>query len=233
MMNTTPQERLALGVMALLVSAGVGTRMLHRGPSAAELAGPGTEAEAGALRALRGAAERSATEAADRARPLAPGERIDPSTASEEELDRLPRVGPGQARKIVEWRQARGPFRTLADLDSVPGVGAALLAAVAPHVTLAPAPPAPAPRVETATAPSAAGPAAAPAGGEAGGVVDINRASAEELQTLPGIGPALAARVVAWRAEHGPFRSAGELEKVPGIGAKTATRLQPRVRASP
>ncbi len=232
-MNTTPQERLALGVMALLVSAGVGARMLHRGPSAAELAGPGTEAEAGALGALRGATERSAKEAADRARPLAPGERIDPSTASEEELARLPRVGPGQARKIVEWRQARGPFRTLADLDSVPGVGAALLAAVAPHVTLAPAPPAPARRVETATAPAAADPAAAPAGGEAGGVVDINRASAEELQTLPGIGPALAARVVAWRAEHGPFRSADELEKVPGIGAKTATRLRPRVRASP
>ena len=233
MMSTTPQERLALGVMALLVSAGVGARMLHRGPSPAELAGPGTEAEAGALGALRGETEHRAKDAAARARPLAPGERIDPNAAGEEELDRLPRVGPGQARKIVAWRQAHGPFRTLADFDSVPGVGAALLAAVAPHLTLAPAPAAPAPRGETATAPSPVTPSTTSADGGAGAVVDLNRATAEELQALPGIGPALAQRVVAWRTAHGPFRSVDELEKVPGIGSKTATRLRPRVRASP
>ncbi|HEV7588246.1 MAG TPA: helix-hairpin-helix domain-containing protein [Longimicrobium sp.] len=232
-MNTTPQERLALGVMALLVSAGVGARMLHRAPAAAELAGPGTEAEAGALQALRGETEHRAKDAAARARPLASGERIDPNAATEEELDRLPRVGPGQARKIVAWRQAHGPFRTLADLDSVPGVGASLLAAVAPHLTLAPAPAEPAPRVETATSPPRAGPVSAPAVADAGAVVDLNRASAEELRTLPGIGPALAARVIAWRTEHGRFRSVDELERVPGIGGKTATRLRPRVRASP
>jgi comEA protein len=232
-MNTTPQERLALGVVALLVSAGVGARMLHRAPAAAELAGPGTEAEAGALHALRGETEHRANDAASRARPLAAGERMDPNAATEEELDRLPRVGPGQARKIVAWRQAHGPFRTLADLDSVPGVGAALLAAVAPYLTLAPAPAGPEPRMETATAPSAPGPVARVTEGDPGAVVDLNRASAEELRTLPGIGPALAARVVAWRTEHGRFRSVDELESVPGIGHKTATRLRPRVRASP
>jgi len=233
MLSTTPQERLALGVMALLVSAGVGARMLHRGPSPAELAGPGTEAEAGALGALRGETEHRAKDAADRARPLAPGERIDPNAAAEAELDRLPRVGPGQARKIVAWRASHGPFRTLADFDSVPGVGAALLAAVAPHLTLAPAPADPSPRVETATAPSSAAPPTEGAGAAPGAAVDLNRATAEELRALPGIGPALAARVVAWRAAHGPFRSVDELEKVPGIGSKTATRLRPLVRASP
>jgi len=224
---------LALGVMALLVSAGVGARMLHRAPTPAELAGPGTEAEAGALGALRGETEQRAKDAADRARPLASGERIDPNAAAEEELDRLPRVGPGQARKIVAWRRAHGPFRTLADLDSVPGVGTALLAAVAPYLTLPPAPAVPSPRAETATAPSPGDRATPSSEVTAGGVVDLNRASAEELRTLPGIGPALAARVVAWRTAHGPFRSVDELEKVPGIGGKTATRLRPRVRASP
>ena len=233
MMNTTPQERLALGVMALLVSAGVGARMLHRGPAEAELAGPGTEAEAGALRSLRGETENRTKDAAARARPLAPGERIDPNTATEAELDRLPRVGPGQARKIVAWRQSHGSFRTLADFDSVPGVGATLLAAVAPYLSLAPAPAGPTSRMETATPSPAADPSATSAGTDAGAVVDLNRATAEELRTLPGIGPSLAARVVAWRAEHGPFRSVDELERVPGIGHKTATRLRPRVRASP
>jgi len=236
MLNTTPQERLALGVVALLVAAGVGARMLHHGPGAAELAGPGTEAEAGALRALQGETDHRAKDAARRARPLAPGERIDPNTATEAELDRLPRVGPGQARKIVEWRGSHAPFRTLADLDSVPGVGPALLAAVAPFVTLAPAPAAAAarPAIEPAAPPPGpAGPDVPPAGGSAGAVVDLNRASAEELRGLPGIGPALAERIVAWRAAHGPFRSPDDLVQVPGIGSKTATRLRPLVRASP
>ena len=82
-------------------------------------------------------------------------------------------------------------------------------------------------------APSLATPSTTSADGGAGAVVDLNRATAEELQALPGIGPALAQRVVAWRTAHGPFRSVEELEKVPGIGSKTATRLRPRVRASP
>ncbi|MFL5383725.1 MAG: ComEA family DNA-binding protein [Longimicrobiaceae bacterium] len=236
MLNTTPQERLALGVAALLVTAGVGARMLHRAPGAAELAGPGVEAEAGALRALTGETEHRAKDAAARTRPLAPGERIDPNAATEAELDRLPRVGPGQARKIVEWRASHGPFRTLADLDSVPGVGAALLAAVAPWLTLAPAPAAAAapPPIEPAAPSSGFAEASAPPpGGGAGAVVDLNRASAEELRALPGIGPALAARIVAWRAAHGPFRSPDDLVQVPGIGSKTATRLRPLVRASP
>jgi competence protein ComEA len=235
-MNTTPQERLALGVMALLVSAGVGARMLHRAPDAAALAGPGTEAEAGALGALRGEVEQRAKDAADRARPLAAGERIDPNTATEGELDRLPRVGPGQARKIVAWRQSHGPFRSLADLDAVPGVGTGLLAAVSPFLTLPPAPEGIAPTGPTATrspAPDARAPDAGDGGTDAGGAVDLNHATAEELRTLPGIGPALAARVVAWRTEHGPFRSVEALESVPGIGHKTATRLRPRVKASP
>ena len=48
--------------------------------------------------------------------------------------------------------------------------------------------------------------------------LDLNAASAEELQKLPGIGPALAQAIVDYRAEHGPFRSTEELMDVPGIG---------------
>jgi competence ComEA-like helix-hairpin-helix protein len=224
-MNTTPQERLALGTLALLVSAGVGARLIHRGPPAAEITA--SAADSGALRTLTGEVKDAADEAELRKRPLAPGERIDPNSAPEEELDRLPRVGPAQARKIVEWRADHGPFRTLADFDAVPGVGDALLAAVAPYLTLAPAP------SSVAIPASSAAPAAAPQAAEGGGVVDLNTATAAELEGLPGVGPALAARIVAWRDANGPFRSPAELEKVPGIGPATATRLLPRVRASP
>jgi len=48
--------------------------------------------------------------------------------------------------------------------------------------------------------------------------VDLNTASVEELATLHGIGEVLAARIVAYRTAHGPFRSLGELDRVSGIG---------------
>lgn len=56
--------------------------------------------------------------------------------------------------------------------------------------------------------------------------VDLNRADEVELQQLPGIGPALAGRIVAWRAENGGFASVDELEAVPGIGPATMADLR-------
>lgn len=60
--------------------------------------------------------------------------------------------------------------------------------------------------------------------------VDLNRASLEELLTLPGIGPVLAERIVRDRLINGPFRSVHELLRVPGIGPKLLEKLRPRVR---
>ncbi|MCM8747098.1 ComEA family DNA-binding protein [Thermomicrobium sp. CFH 73360] len=50
--------------------------------------------------------------------------------------------------------------------------------------------------------------------------IDVNRATVAELERLPGVGPALAQRIVAYREEHGPFRSIEELAEVPGISAR-------------
>jgi competence protein ComEA len=63
--------------------------------------------------------------------------------------------------------------------------------------------------------------------------VDPNRATAEELDALPGIGPALAKRIVEWRESHGPFRSAADLENVPGVGPRLRERLAPLLRPGP
>lgn len=48
--------------------------------------------------------------------------------------------------------------------------------------------------------------------------VQLNQATAEELQVLPGVGPALSERIVAYRTEHGPFKSIDQLIEVKGIG---------------
>jgi len=70
------------------------------------------------------------------------------------------------------------------------------------------------------------------AGGGAGAaaqVVDLNTADATALETLPGIGPALAERILAWRDEHGGFRSVEDLLEVSGIGEGRFAELQDRV----
>jgi competence ComEA-like helix-hairpin-helix protein len=59
--------------------------------------------------------------------------------------------------------------------------------------------------------------------------IDINTASAAELDSLPNIGPALAAAIIHAR----PFSSAADLARVPGIGGKIIERLLPRIRATP
>jgi competence protein ComEA len=52
-------------------------------------------------------------------------------------------------------------------------------------------------------------------------VVDINTASAQELTRLKGVGPAYAAKIVAYREANGPFATSEDIMRVPGIGAKT------------
>ena len=62
------------------------------------------------------------------------------------------------------------------------------------------------------------------------GLVNINTATATELEVLPRIGEALAARIVTWREENGPFRSVDDLGNVSGIGEKMLETLRPLVK---
>lgn len=76
-------------------------------------------------------------------------------------------------------------------------------------------------------------PAAADAAAVAGGLIDINSASAAELDALPGIGPAIAERIVAYRDESGPFESVEALQDVKGVGAALFEQIAPLVTAGP
>jgi competence protein ComEA len=61
------------------------------------------------------------------------------------------------------------------------------------------------------------------------GRVNINKADAAALETLAGVGPALAARIIAWREQNGPFRSVDELTAVSGIGPRTLDGMRNQV----
>jgi competence protein ComEA len=81
---------------------------------------------------------------------------------------------------------------------------------------------APAPGAAAAAVPSGAGTAPS-------GPIDLNTATQEALDALPGIGPVLAQRIVEWRTAHGRFSSVDELGEVSGIGDATLADLRPVV----
>lgn len=83
-----------------------------------------------------------------------------------------------------------------------------------------------------ATAGTSSGTGASPGSGADSGSakLSINTATEAQLDTLPGIGPVTAAKIVAWRTEHGKFTALTELQEVDGIGPKTYADLAERVR---
>ena len=67
------------------------------------------------------------------------------------------------------------------------------------------------------------------ADGPGGGTVSLNSASAEQLETLPGVGPVLAQHIVEFREEHGGFTSVDQLQEVDGIGDRRLADIKPKV----
>jgi competence protein ComEA len=79
--------------------------------------------------------------------------------------------------------------------------------------------------------PAAPGPPGpAPPGAASGTPLDLNAATVEQFDALPGVGPVLAQRIVDYRAQHGGFRSVDELQEVTGIGARKYADIKDLVR---
>ena len=210
-----PPERRALLLLLSLAVAGQAVRYLATKPGEA----PGQVQILSTLPAGSPTAQRDS--AMRQARPLAPGEHVDADTAPAAELARLPRIGLALAKVIVADRDANGAFGSLEQLDRVPGVGPGLLRTLAPHLTFsgqgAPAG-RPGAAVGTSFAPLPAGSVPAPVGDRQKIALNVNRATAVELEALPGIGPSLAQRIVADREARGPFATVGALDRIPGSG---------------
>ncbi|MFD7023024.1 helix-hairpin-helix domain-containing protein [Promicromonospora sukumoe] len=77
------------------------------------------------------------------------------------------------------------------------------------------------------------GAASGASGGGSGGTVDINTADAVGLEALPGVGPSIAQAIIEWRETNGAFASVDELDDVPGIGPATLDELRDSARVGP
>jgi competence protein ComEA len=195
----------------------------------ASRAGPPAPAGESVLPELLASTREGAAEGERRAEPLADGERIDPNRASEVELDRLPGVGRSTARAIVQARDEGTVFRRPEDLGAVRGIGEATIARLRASLDLSSPPLGRAPpraRSPGSSAGPSAGTGSRARAPVADGVIDLNAASTDELQTLPGVGPALAQRIVEARREQ-MFMSLDDLTRVRGIGPATVERLRP------
>lgn len=165
-----------------------------------------------------------------------PSPSLDLNRADHAQLLQLPGVGESLARRIETYRVEHHGFHDVDELRQVNGIGPKLLEKLRPFVY-----------VEAASSDEEAEPPAEPSRlvgvpterekkpavgrkikAELAERIDVNQATAGELQRLPGIGPTLAQRIVEARTKQ-HFRSVDDLRRVRGIGAKTLERLRPHV----
>ena len=140
---------------------------------------------------------------------------VDLNTASPQELESLKGIGPATAKKIIEAR----PYTSMDDLAKA-GLTAKQIEALKPLVTVSPA--------KGATPPAAAVPEKPGKPAEPSKLIDLNTASQQELETLPGIGKISADKIIAGR----PYNSLDDLAKA-GIAEKNIGVLKPLVTISP
>ncbi len=168
------------------------------------------------------------------ARPTEPAaaDLIDLNTADRSELAQVPGVGPKTAEAIADHRRLHGPFKSVDELKNVRGVGPVTFEKVRTHFRAGALPQQPAAEVPLspqpqpqATKPAASGVRKIQPGDPP---IDVNTATADELQRLPGVGPVTAQAIIAARAAK-PFASVNDLDRVKGIGPKTLDKLRPFV----
>jgi competence protein ComEA len=119
------------------------------------------------------------------------------------------------ARPLVDGEQIRVPRPGEAPVDGVGAGGGVAGGGVGTGASGAGAGGSGAPGADAASGPA--------------GQVNLNTATAAQLEELPGVGPVLAQRIIDWRTEHGRFASVDELGEVSGIGEKIFAALQPKV----
>jgi len=138
--------------------------------------------------------------------PLLDGQPADLNVADVATLELLPGIGPSRAMAIADERKRR-PFAGPAELSRVRGIGPATVAGLGPLVQ------------------------AHGEYDEPDRPMDINAASVEQLEQLPGIGPVLADRIATDRSLHGGYADVEALQRVRGIGPATVAKIRTHLEA--
>lgn len=162
-------------------------------------------------------------------------EPIDINSAGLQRLQQLNGIGATYAQRIISYRRVNGGFKSKDELLNVRGIGSTRLQKIEPFIVVgefeskaiveendsfkAESPL----KIENAPSDSATA-----AGGHA--QINVNTADVESLQELPGIGPAYAKRIVAYRQKNGDFKTKNELLKIKGIGEKRLAKIKPFIK---
>ena len=172
---------------------------------------------------FRGYGERYATQPTTQQSAL-PQASVDLNRVDRTELLQIPGVGPNMADAILTYRHERGTFTSVEDLEAVHGIGGKTLDKLRKWVHVKDEEP----QVERlqrrpVVPPIILGAKKITASDAA---INVNVATLEELQRLPGIGAKIAERIVEARKAK-PFEAIEDLRKVGGIGTKTLDKLKP------
>ena len=164
--------------------------------------------------------------------------KLDINAATADELETLPQIGPARAKAIIEYREREGGFEKIEDIVRVHGIGPKTFELLRDRIRVEDSEPAGLGNPDGGGEKGAAGrvplretEAGDPA--EPGERLDINTATARELEELPWIGPARAKAIVDYRNEHGPFEKIEEIVRVKGIGPKTLEALKGKIQVGP
>jgi competence protein ComEA len=173
--------------------------------------------------------------------------KVDVNKADAETLQTLPGIGPALANKIIEGR----PYKNLADLGRVKGLSQSKLDALKSDVTFGRSKTAKSSETAGSKTRSASGAAAtssstvnkqtvterepSPTGSStgklaAGQKININTATAEELDALSGIGSVKSQAIVDYRNEHGPFKTIEDIENVKGIKEGEFSKIKDHIK---
>lgn len=174
------------------------------------------------------------------ARPtqVVPPALTDLNRADRAQLEQVPGLGPGLAKRIDDHRRDKGPFQSVEELRQVRGIGPATLEKVRAYLQVDPTS---IPPVGSSLEPlvlerrpPAASPTSSPRASTTGKLqpgdspVDVNAADAGELIRIPGVGPVTAQNILSARGDR-PFSSVDDLDRVKGIGSKTLEKIRPYV----